>query len=302
MLDEGGTIYFLEANRCSHMLWEYVESYGDEEPFRLTAAAMNAAGGVPYLLWRRQDQEGVGDETACWIGSRLARHLEHPPVIAFVEDNQQEREELLSREGTWGRPGSLFRWWYPLPWSCERSGVRVINPNSVWVVVRDKQRSYECLATARHFRVPWSSPVASTEEAVELIARHPERFARGWVLKPGTGFGGHGVQVGSPGSLPREVPDNSLLCERIVPPLENGRYWDVRVFVMAATYCGGLIRTSEKPVTNVFQGGRTSRLPDALAAKLEPATLEAVRLLDEAAAAVHALPVPVDSPLTRVVW
>ena len=67
-------------------------------------------------------------------------------------------------------------------------------------------------------------------------------------------------------------------------------------------YLGGLVRTSEGPVTNVFRGGRTSRLRDDLAARLEPAALEAVRLLDEAAAVVHSGPQPPDGPLTRVEW
>jgi hypothetical protein len=76
----------------------------------------------------------------------------------------------------------------------------------------------------------------------------------------------------------------------------------VRLFVMAGKFCGGLVRTSDRPVTNVFQGGKPSRLPDALASRLEPAALEAVRLLDEAAAAIHSLPQPLRSPLTQVVW
>jgi hypothetical protein len=302
MLDDSGVPVLLEANRCSHMLLEYIEVYGDEEPFRRTAAAMNEAGAAPALLWRKQDGVECGEEDACWVGSRLSRFLDRPPVIAFVEDNQEDREELLTREGQWYRPASLFRWWYPLPWSYERSGVRVINPNAVWVVVRDKLASYAHLAGARHFRVPWSTAVGSAREAAESIAHHKERFSRGFVLKPRTGFGGQGVQVGPSGSLPREVPENSMLCERIVPPLERGRYWDVRVLVMAGQYCGGLVRSSERPVTNVFQGGEVSRLSEALAARLEPAAREAVGLLERAAALVHALPEPPASPLTRVTW
>jgi hypothetical protein len=302
MFDRGGVPFFLEANRCSHMLQEYVAACGDDEPFRLAAAAMSAAGGTPCLLWRRQDLTESDEENAAWIGSRLSRHLHRPPEIAFVEDNAEDREELRTREGTRVRPGSLFRWWYPLSWAFERSGVRVINPNAVWLAVRDKLASYGTLSGARHFRIPWSAAVADVREAAELMAGNPERFAEGFVLKPRIGFGGHGVQVGAPGSLPREVPANAMLCERIVPPLEQGLYWDVRAFVMAGKFCGGLVRTSEKPVTNVFQGGRTARLPDALAARLEPAALEAVGLLDKAAAAIHALPQPPDSALVRVVW
>jgi hypothetical protein len=70
---------------------------------------------------------------------------------------------------------------------------------------------------------------------------------------------------------------------------------------MAGRYCGGVRRLSRRPVTNVFQGGRAERLPDDVAARLEPAALEAVQLLDRAAAAVHALPQPPSSPLTLVV-
>jgi hypothetical protein len=302
MFDRGGVPFLLEANRCSHMLQEYVEAYGDDEPFRRAAWSMNEAGGLPCLLWRKQDLEAGADENASWIGTRLAPFLDRQPVIALVEDNPPDSGELLTREGKWIRPGSLFRWWYPLPWSFERAGVRVLNPNAVWVVVRDKLVSYGQLAGAVHFQVPWSVGVASAGEAADVIARNGPRFANGFVLKPRVGFGGHGVQVGPAGSLPQEVPENSMLCERIVPPPDQGRFWDVRVFVMAGKFCGGLVRTSERPVTNVFQGGKTSRLPSALADRLEPAAVEAVRLLDAAAAAVHALPQPPTSPLTRVQW
>ena len=302
IFDRRGEPFFLEANRCSHMLQEYVAEYGNEEPFRVIARAMNEAGGVPCLLWRKKDLTPGHDENAHWIGGRLSKYLDRPPAITLTENNPAERAVLLTREGTWVRPGSLFRWWYPLPWSMERSGVRVVNPNALWVVVRDKWESYRRLAEAREFRVPWSAPITDASEAAGLIAAHPEHFADGFVVKPRTGFGGHGVEVGPPGSVPRAVPPNAMLCQRIVPPLDEGRYWDVRVLVMAGRYCGGLVRTSDRPVTNVFQGGRTSRLPDALAARLEPAALEAVRLLDEAAAAIHALAEPPDSPLTRVQW
>jgi glutathione synthase/RimK-type ligase-like ATP-grasp enzyme len=178
----------------------------------------------------------------------------------------------------------------------------VVNPNAVWVVVRDKLTSYGHLAAARHFRVPRSFAVENSREAADLLQRHSDLFPRGFVLKPRTGFGGRGVHVRSRGDAVGEVPPNTMLSERIVPPGSDTGYWDVRVFVMAGKYCGGIKRTSERPVTNVFQGGTASRLDDALAARLEAAALEAVHLLDQAAAAVHALPAPAPSPLTHVDW
>jgi hypothetical protein len=300
MLDSDGSPVLLEANRCSHMLLEYTTLYADEEPFRLVAEMMNEASGPPCLLWRKCDPEPSADEDACWIGSRLSRYLDREPLIGLVEDNQENHSDFVTRDGAHIRPGSLFRWWYPLPWSFERSGVRVVNPNAVWVVVRDKLASYGHVADARHFRVPHSFAVDSLPQALTIVDEHPEVFTRGFVLKPRTGFGGHGVRVGDAGCRPIEVRPNSMLCERIMPPLIDGCWWDVRVFVMAGRYCGGVRRRSDRPVTNVFQGGRAERLPDDVAVQLEPAALEAVSLLDRAAAAVHALQQPPNSPLTEV--
>jgi hypothetical protein len=302
ILDQDGVLFFLEANRSTHMLWEFVAVYGHGEPFHQVASWMNAASGPPCVLWRRRDPNIDDVENAGWVGSWLSKFLNRAPLVAYVEDNQTEREELLTREGNWILPGSLFRWWYPLPWSLERSGVRVVNPNSVWLVVRDKMISYEYLARAEHFRVPWSAPVRDAAEAAEVIALHPERFGHGFVLKPRIGFGGHGVQVGPPGGVPREVPENGMVSERIVPNLRDGLYWDIRVFVMGGRYCGGLIRTSAQPVTNVFQGGKVHRLPDDLEERLGLAAVEAVQILDEKAAAIHRLPDIPDSHLTRVTW
>jgi hypothetical protein len=44
MLDADGRPVLLEANRCSHMLKEYVTLYGDDEPLRLVAAWMRRRG------------------------------------------------------------------------------------------------------------------------------------------------------------------------------------------------------------------------------------------------------------------
>src|SRR5262249_21759693 len=148
MFDDRGAV-LIEANRSSHMLGEYLHFHGNDRPFALAADVMNRAGGIPCLLWRRGDPFPDADEDACFIARHLRPHLQNEPVICNVEDNQTPRTELLTRDGRLVRPGSIFRWWYGLPWCYERSGVTVINPNCVWVTVRDKLRCYQLLAEAR---------------------------------------------------------------------------------------------------------------------------------------------------------
>lgn len=302
MLDREGVPVLLEANRSSHMLGEYMHFHGDERPFELVAAAMNEAGGVPCLLWRRGDPFSDADEDACYIGKHLGRYLHRMPVICNVEDNQESRDALRARDGSWVRPGSIFRWWYGLPWSYERSGVRVINPNCLWVTVRDKLACYRTLENARHFRVPKSFAVDDVAHVRKLLHDHASLFENGFVLKPRTGWGGYGVQVADPGEQPMAVPAGYLLSERIVPAARNGRFWDVRVFVMGGVYLGGVQYSSHTPNTNYFQGGRPDRLDADTEVHLEAAALEAVELLNHAADAVHRLPSPLDSLLTAVVY
>ena len=193
MIDRDGTPVLLEANRSSHMLGEYLEFFGDERPFELTAAVINAVDGPPCLLWRRDDPFPDADEDACFIGRHLANSLRTPPLIANVEDNQEARSELLLRDGSRVRPGSIFRWWYGLPWDYERAGVRVINSNAAWVAVRDKHHCYETLHHARTFRVPQSYAVTSLSEVRQILADHDSVFQQGYVLKPRVGWGGQGV-------------------------------------------------------------------------------------------------------------
>ena len=302
MLDRDGTPVLLEANRSSHMLGEYMEFHRDERPFERVAEAMNNAGGVPCLLWRRGDPFPDADEDACFIGHHLSRYLHTRPVVCDVEDNQEPRTELLSREGKWIRPGSIFRWWYGLPWSYERSDVLVINPNCLWVTVRDKLTCCRTLADAEHFRVPRCFPVENADQAAEIVRSHASLFEAGYVLKPRTGWGGYGVQVANAGDTPQEVPPGYLLSERIIPPAREGRFWDIRVFVMGGVYLGGVQHSSATPNTNYFQGGRADPLDAATAARLELPALEAVRLLNAAADLVHQRPSPPDSPLTAVVY
>ena len=116
LIDRDGTPVFIEANRASHMLGEYVQFHGNVRPFEITAGVMNRSTGPACLLWRRQDPFPNADEDACFIGRHIARHLDQSPVICNVEDNQEPCDELVSRDGRRVRPGSIFRWWYGLPW------------------------------------------------------------------------------------------------------------------------------------------------------------------------------------------
>lgn len=302
MFDRDGMPVFIEANRASHMLSEYLGFFGDERPFELTARVMNRAGGVPCLLWRRGDPFPDADEDACFIGKHLSAFLERSPVVCNVEDNQEPRETLVARDGAIVRPGSIFRWWYALPWSYERAGTAVINPNCLWLVVRDKLLAYQTLAQAATFRVPRAFAVESNAEAQGLLEARPHEFADGFVLKPRVGWGGQGVQVGDPGDLPLVAGPNYLLSERIIPPAADGAFWEVRAFVMAGEYLGGIRHVSRSPLTNYWQGGRPAALDAATSAALAPAALEAVQLIDEAAEAIDRLPEPPASVLTQVVY
>jgi glutathione synthase/RimK-type ligase-like ATP-grasp enzyme len=263
---------------------------------------MNAADGPPCLLWRRGEPLPDADEDACWIGSELAKHLRETPIVCDVESNQEPRSELTARDGRTVRPGSLFRWWYGLPWSYERAGVRVINPNCLWVAVRDKFECYRTLRDASSFRVPQAFPVERIDDVPPLLEQHRELFRHGFVLKPRVGWGGAGVQVANLIDPPRYFAGNYLLSERIIPPDCDEGFWDVRVFVMAGEFLGGVRYSSRQPVTNFWRGGQPGPLDINTRDRLEPAAIEAVRLLDEAADTVHHQPAPCDSPLTRVVY
>jgi hypothetical protein len=300
LIDADGTPVFLEANRASHMLGEYVQFFGNEHPFELVANVMNRAGGSPCLLWRRGDPFPDADEDACFIGRQLAKHLAEAPVIGDVEDNQEPREDFTARDGRRVRPGSIFRWWYGLPWTFERSGVTVINPNSLWVTVRDKLLCSQTLAGAESFRVPRSFAVERAADVRRLLAEREVLFANGYVLKPRVGWGGHGVQVADAGDEPRPIGGNSLLSERILPRSNDGRFWEARVFVMGGVYLGGLSHSSRSPLTNYWQGGVPGRLDDKTTALLEGPAMEAVRLIDSAAETIHQLPQAPESSLTSV--
>ena len=309
MFDEQYQPVLLDVNRSSHMLWEYMKFHQDERPFQLAAAALERRDGPVCLLWRRSDPPFQGTmahgETAPFIGHYLARHLRRPPHVCFVEDNQTERDVLTAASGESIVPGSVFRWWYQIPWSYERAGAVVVNPNSVWMTVRDKHRCYDTLGDATTFRVPETFRVETLEDVDALVAQRPALFARGYVLKPRVGWGGQGVQVvpsGARADIPL-LPPGYLLSERIVPPERaSRRYWDVRVFVMNGEYCGGIMYANDGFVTNYHRGGVAEPLPADLSERLREPAVEAVTRIDAAAAAVADLPAPPVSDLVNVVY
>lgn len=299
LIDHEGRPVLVDANKSSHMLGEYLGHFQDERPFERIAARMNSAAGPPCLLWRSGDPFPDADEDACFIARHLSPFLSEQPHVCNVEDNERDRTELTARDGRLVKPGSVFRWWYGLPWSYERSGVLVINPNCLWVAVRDKFQCLESLRGARSFRVPHAFAVDTPEEAEVLIAGHPELFGSGIVVKPRVGWGGYGVQICEPGESIRLFRGPHVLSERIRPPPFRGQFWDVRAFVMDGEFVGALRHTSPTPNTNFYQGGQPQPLDDATTAIIEPAALEAVRLLDEVAEQIHRRAVPA-SELTHV--
>jgi hypothetical protein len=305
LLAEDGTPVLVEANKSSHMLGEYLHQYGDERPFERIAARMNAMTGPPAILWREADPVPNSDEDICFITRHLAPFLDREPVIANVEENQEHRAELLSRDGRWVVPGSLFRWWYGCPFDYERAGTLVINSNCLWMVARDKLATTNAVAGASRFRTPRTFAVDTAEEAELLLEQHADVFAHGYVLKPRQGWGGYGVQIAEPGTPPRRIAGDSLLTERICPwprPGAEKKFWDARLFVMDGLCVGGLIHSADAPNTNYWQGGRVEPLPDDLLERFAPAAEEAVRLIDTAADRLHHLPPEIDSPLLRVVY
>lgn len=304
MLDARGCPVLLEANRCSHMLGEYLRFHEDERPFERIASAMNACDGPPAVLWRAGDPFPDADEDVCFITRHLTQFLRIPPVVCDVEANRVATADgtLLSRDGIRLRPGSLFRWWYDLPWEYERQGMLVINPNCAWVAVRDKAACARTVADAETFRVPWGVCVDSAEEARALLESHGDRFADGYVVKPRVGWGGYGVQVADRGEAVREFSVPSLLSERVRPPSGDGLFWDARLFVMNGVCVGGLCHSSRQPNTNFFQGGTSGPLEPELFRRFAPAAEEAVARLDAAADRIHQIEPAPRSDLTRVVY
>src|SRR5580704_12078073 len=108
MIRDDGVVFFLEANRSSHMLVEFVQLYGHAGPIAAVAQVMDQAGRPSCLLWRRKEDPAEHGEGACWIGAELSKHLSHRPLIAHVEDNQEERSDLMIGDGSRVHPGSVF--------------------------------------------------------------------------------------------------------------------------------------------------------------------------------------------------
>src|SRR5262249_3280963 len=133
-----------------------------------------------------------------------------------------------------------------------------------------------------------------------LLAGDPELFSDGYVVRPRVGWGGHGVQVASRGEEPRGVGGNAVLSERIIPSGADGRFWEVRAFVMDGVYLGGVTHSISAPNTNYWQGGTPEPLDESTRRLLESPSLEAVALIDAAANRIHVLPDAPASPLTEV--
>jgi len=284
IVPDGDLPVLLDANKASHMLWEYLLLYRSDLPFRILAARLKGSASRPCFLLRRSDRPPGEPEDAAFVLSHVARHLDRPPHICYLESQANHGTTLLDAEGETVEPDVVFRWWYPLRSAFEHAGALVINSNALWTIVRDKMRCYRALQGAAAFRVPESYAVDNREELALVLSRNSAAFADGYVVKPRIGWGGHRVQVCDGGDLSGEVGPHFMVSQRIRPARDEwAPFWDVRAFVINGEFAGAVQYNSHRPVTNYHQGGLPTMPAPHVVELVRQASLEAVARIEKLA-------------------
>ena len=277
MVNKEGRIFFIETNSSPGGLYEMEILYGKSEPMERF---------INFL------KSKVKDPIVCMVDSKKGYELDKEEIewkikkmdekmethFCFMEE-QISKKFFIDRDGRKVVPNILITPFLRLKQSVV--GCFVVNPFEVSMISIDKFLSTLIVERMTNVEVPKTFLVRRKSEVKFLLNRERNTFKNGFVIKPRFGMFGRGVMIFEDVSEDFEIKIGEyVLQQRIEVEKEDGKFWDVRVFVVNGEFCGGFKRVSEKPIVNIHAGGKVVKLEKDLMKKLKRPSEEIVKAIE----------------------
>ena len=280
IFDKNWNPCFLEANENADLTTHFKRLYKTDILFKKFANIVNRSGNN-FCIATSRIKKKYDDDSNVFLNNIKKYLKDVESHIFIVENNRKRKKTLKTTDKKIIKPDAVFRWFYKFPKQFEKDGVRVINPNFVWHVTRNKMNTINAVTKAVNIRIPKTLLIRNQDQLKSNLRKYS--FSNGYVIKPVCSTMGMGVVVMKNKNL---VPIKGLkiLEERIEPELlYNKKYWDARIFVVDGYFIGGLVRASSNMVTNVAQGAGVFKIPKKLLRKVEKPSLKIVKAIDDEA-------------------
>ena len=134
IFDKNNNLWFLEANYAPHGAKNIKRVYGKEEITREVGKLMNKEGGEKCAIISRYVSEK--QENSLWFARELSKYIKDLKMC-YSDNNAKRIGKLMSVDGEFLKPSSIFRYNRPLTGGFEKK-MLVINSNRVRDVVNNK--------------------------------------------------------------------------------------------------------------------------------------------------------------------
>ena len=218
-----------------------------------------------------------------WKVQQLGEHFPTRQVI--FEDQDYRTPSLVDEEGGEFTPNALLFNTLSFAQLYQGEGF-MVNPAEAIRITVDKHLSNMVVSNLTDVQVPGNFMVFSGSGARRVADIMPD-VGEGLVLKPIFGWGGRGVHVWE--QVPQQFPsfrEAMILQNRVDLQLKDGRFWDVRCYVVDGRFCGAVSRVSESPVVNVSLGGRFHELESDVVDLVRKPTEQVASAIDRVAVAL----------------
>jgi len=277
IINEEGEAIFIEANSSPGA--KLLKTKNFSEPLEVLARGVLDSVNEPKgaIVVRKTER----DEGTNWKMEILSKFFSMR--LCYFEDQTYNTPELIDINGKKFLPNVILYNIFGFAQLYKGDALQ-FNPKEVIRITLDKNLCMTIVKNLTKVKTPEEFMVFSDVTAKQIIKKKKELFDSGLVIKPLYGCGGKGVNVYE--NIPKELPkfrSARLIQNKIKMNLKEGKFWDVRTYVMNGKFCGAVSRISENPVVNLKRGGKFQTLDTDLMDVVKKPAEEIVKAINKVA-------------------
>lgn len=277
LLNKREEVYFIEANSAPGGFYEYEKLYGNSKPLdELIKIIQKIENPRIALIWKRKYYEKYKKECD-WKFKKFSRRMK--AYLCFIED-QDSGFYLKDINGKKIKPNIVYTFSTKLKRNLKDKYI-LITPIEISLITRDKFLCY-LIAKKCKMKTPQTFLIENKREIISIVNKRKKTFKNGFILKPRYGSFGKGVKVFNKlDEINREIWKNYILQQRIEVKKINGKFWDVRVFVLNGKYVGAIKRVSKNPIVNLSLGGKAQKVEKWIEEKVKGPSEKIARTIEK---------------------
>jgi glutathione synthase/RimK-type ligase-like ATP-grasp enzyme len=267
VFDRKGQIYFLEANSFPGLLRDQDKFY-KKSVLEQISRDCNKSDNRLIVIYTKNDYEKYRE--AKYVSEKLAENTKIFKLVLLEEDELKNFSEktLVNLDASSGLIFTPYRKVRDVLSGSDN--YTIINSLEIADLTKDKFEISNLL-NSNGINIPKTYLLSTYFESNSPDLLKGQKL----IIKPIYGEKGNGIHkldrdavLEFINSLDKDEIDKNIIQDNIDVPLQDGRYWDIRSFVLNGRYMGSVKRVSNNFIVNVSLGGTTERVDSKLDKKV----------------------------------